>query len=133
MRADAKKILKDIPSYVEAMADELPGEAKTMLRNPKQQALFEENFRLGYVQEEEGMFEMTMALWDWGFASGDIVQPVELLYGTADDIISLDMPLHLCAELRRCTSHAWEGAAHYGFVDSDNWTQFVTAAISLPS
>lgn len=133
MHADAKKIVKDIPSYVESVVDELPGEAQTMLRNPEQQALFEENFRLGYIQEEEGVYEMTMALWDWGFAPADIVQPVELFYGTADAIISPKMPLHLCAELRHCTSHPWEGAGHYGFVDRDNWMQFVTAVASFPS
>jgi len=61
------------------------------------------------------------------------VQPVELFYGTADDIISPKMPLHLCEELPHCTSHAWEGAAHYGFVDRDNWIQFVTAAVGSPN
>ncbi len=67
-RYDAKKVLKDILSYVESMVDELPDEAKTMMRNPEQQALFEENFRLGFIQEEKGPYEMTMALWDWGFS-----------------------------------------------------------------
>lgn len=133
MRADAKKIAKEIPSYVESVVDELPGEAETMLRNPQQQALFEENFRLGYIQEEEGVYEMTMALWDWGFSPHDIAQSVELFYGTADDIISPKMPLHLCAELRHCTSHPWEGSGHYGFVDRDNWIQFVSAAAQSPS
>lgn len=133
MHASAKKIVKDIPSYVESVADNLPNEAKTMLRNPEQQAIFEENFRLGYFQDEEGIYEMTMALWEWGFAPHDIVQPVELFYGTADDIISPKMPLHLCSELRHCTSHPWEGAGHYGFVDRDNWIQFVTAVAEFPS
>ncbi len=133
MRFDAKKIMKDIPSYVEAMVDELPGEAATMLRNPEQQALFEENFRLGYIQEEEGIYEMTMALWDWGFSPRDISQPVELFYGTADDIISPRMPLHLCAELKRCTSHAWEGAGHYGLVDRERWIELVTSVAEVPS
>jgi pimeloyl-ACP methyl ester carboxylesterase len=132
MHEDAKKIVKDIPSYVEAMAHELPGEAKTMLRNPEKEALFDENFRLGYMQDEEGIYEMTMALWGWGFSPKSIVQPVDLFYGTADDIISPKMPLHLCAELPHCTSHAWEGAAHYGFVDREHWSQFVSAAVQSP-
>jgi pimeloyl-ACP methyl ester carboxylesterase len=132
MRMDAKKVLNDIPSFVEAMAHELPGEAKTLLGNPEQEALFEENFRLGYIQDEEGVYEMTMALWDWGFAPQDVAQPVELFYGMADDIISPTMPLHLCGELPHCTSHAWEDAAHYGFVDRDNWIPFVTAAVAPP-
>lgn len=128
MRMGAKKILKDVPSYVESVVDELPSEAKTMLRNPEQKAMFEDNFRLGYMQDEEGVYEMTMALWDWGFSPGDIQQPVELFYGTDDDIISPEMPLHLCNALPHCASHSWKGAGHYGFVDHDNWIAFVTAA-----
>lgn len=128
MRFGAKHIEKDIPSYVESVADELPNEAKTMLRNAEQKALFEENFRLGYMQDEEGVYEMTMALWDWGFSPRSILQPVNVFYGTDDDIISPEMSLHLCRELPNGTSHEWAGAAHYGFVDRDNWIQFVTAA-----
>ena len=67
MRADAKKVEKDVASYVASVTDDLPHEAETMLRNPEQQSLFEENFRLGYIQDEEGVYEMTLALWDWGF------------------------------------------------------------------
>ncbi len=130
-RIGANSALKDIPSYVESVVDQMPNEAKTMLRNPEQQALFEENFRLGYLQHEEGVFEMTMALWDWGFSPGDIQQPVEMYYGTADDIISPDMPRHLCSELRDCTAHEWSGAGHYGFVDRERWTEFVGAVASF--
>lgn len=128
MRADAKKIQKDIPSYVESVTDELPSEAQTMLRNPEQEALFEENFRLGYLQDEEGVYEMTLALWDWGFSPADISQQVEIFYGDADDIISPKMPQYLCDELPECTSHVWTDAGHYGFVDRERWTEFVTAA-----
>ena len=128
MRSDAKKIEKDVPGYVESVVDELPDEAKTMLRNPEQEGMFEENFRLGYIQDEEGVYEMTLALWDWGFEPGDISQPVDLFYGDADDIISPKMPQNLCAELPNCTSHLWPGAPHYGFVDTERWVEFVTAA-----
>ena len=128
MHFDAKRIEKDIPSYVESVADELPNEAKVMLRNPEQEALFEENFRLGYMQDEEGVYEMTMALWDWGFSPQSVRQPVDVFYGTADDIISPDMPLYLARELPNSQSHAWEGAPHYGFVDQENWIEFVKAA-----
>lgn len=131
-RTGAKKVLKDVPSYVESVADELPDEAKTMLRNPAQKALFEENFRLGYMQEEEGVYEMTLALWDWGFAPGDIGQPVDIFYGTADDILSPKMSQHLCAELPHCTAHAWPGAPHYGFIDRDNWIPFVKSVATVP-
>ncbi len=128
MRADAKKVAKDIPSYVESASEDLPHEAETMNRTPEQRAMFEENFRVGYAQVEEGEYEMALALWDWGFQPSEITQPVTLFYGDADDIISPDMPLHLCAELADCTSHRWEGAPHYGFVDRERWIEFVTAA-----
>jgi len=81
---------------------------------------------------KEGVHEMTMALWDWGFSPGAIATPAELIYGTDDDIISPAMPLHLCKELPNGTSHQWAGAGHYGFVDRENWIQFVTAAVHCP-
>lgn len=109
----------------------MPNEAKTILRNPEQQALFEENFRLGYLQHEEGVFEMTVALWDWGFLPKEIQQPVEMFYGTADDIVSPEMPRHLCPELPNCTAHQWLGAGHCGFVDRERWTEFVGAVANL--
>nr|WP_170326612.1 alpha/beta hydrolase [Ruegeria arenilitoris] len=130
-RTGAKKALKDIPSYVESLVDQMPNEAKTMLRNPEQQAVFEENFRLGYLQHEEGAFEMTMALWDWGFSPSDIQQPVEIFYGTADDIFSPEMPRYLCSELPNCTAHEWPDAGHFGFVDRERWIEFVGAVASL--
>ena len=128
MRMDAKKIEKDLPSYVESVSDELPHDAPTFLRTPEQKAMFEENFRIGYIQEEEGVYEMTMALWDWGFSPKDVKQPVDIFYGTSDDIISPWMPLFLRDELPNATSHEWDGAGHYGFVDRDHWIAFVTAA-----
>jgi len=130
MRLDAKKIEKDIPSYVAMAGDELPHDAPTFHRNPGQQAMFEDNFRLGYIQDEEGVYEMAVALWDWGFAPKGVKQPVDVFYGSADDIISSRMPLYLCDELPHATSHEWEGAGHYGFIDRDHWIAFVTAAKS---
>jgi pimeloyl-ACP methyl ester carboxylesterase len=128
MRADAKKVAKDIPSYVESVTDDLPHEAETMLRTPEQQAMFEESFRTGYAQVEEGEYEMALALWDWGFEASEVQQPVDLFYGDADDILSPEMPRHLGSELPDCTEHLWPGAPHYGFVDRERWIEFVTAA-----
>ncbi len=128
MKAGAKKINKSLPSYVKSIADELPKEAKTILRNPEQEALFEENFRLGYIQNEEGIYEMTLALWDWGFEARDIRQPVDIFYGNEDGIISPRMPLYLSEQLPLATVHEWNGGNHYSFVDKDRWIEFVTAA-----
>ena len=71
MRAQAKKINKNVNAYVASIGEEIPNEAKTILRNPEQQALFEENFHFGFLQNEEGAYEMTLALWDWGFETSD--------------------------------------------------------------
>jgi len=128
MKAEAKKINKDIPAYVESTAEELPNEAETIFRTPEQRALFEENFRLAYDQNEEGVYEMTLALWDWGFDPRDIQQPVEIFYGTHDGIISPRMPLYLAEQLPTATAHEWNGANHYSFVDKERWTDFVSTA-----
>ena len=113
---------------MKSIADELPNGAKTILRNPEQRSLFEENFRLGYAQNEEGIYEMTRALWDWGFESRDIQQPVDIFYGTQDGIISPRMSLYLSKQLPSATAHEWDGANHYSFVDKDCWIDFVSAA-----
>ena len=61
--------------------------------------MFEASFTEGLAQDGEGMYEMTMALWDWGFQPEDIAQPVDLFYGDADDILDPKMPLHLAGRL----------------------------------
>ena len=129
MKAVAKKINKNIPSYVESIVDELPNEAETILRTPEQQALFEENLRQGYAQNEEGVYEMTLALWDWGFEPRDIRQPVDIFYGNKDGIISPQMSLYLSRQLPLARAHEWDGANHYSFIDKDCWIDFVTASI----
>lgn len=126
-RADAKRALKDIPAHVESVSELLPHDADTFLRDPTQRAMFEENFRQGYRQVEEGVFEMTMALWGWGFELADVKQPVDVFYGDADDIISPEMPKKVTEALPRGKGHVWPGAGHYGFVDRDRWIQFLGA------
>ncbi len=127
----AKKALKDMPSFVEATAEDDPSDANTFLHDPEQREMFEASFTAGMQQGGEGMYEMTMALWDWGFEPEDITQPVVLFYGDADDILDPRMPQHLAQRLPRCTTHVWPGAGHYGFVDRDRWIQFLTAAADL--
>ena len=113
----------------QSAGDDLPhDDAPTFTRTPEQEAMFEENFRLGYIQEEAGVYEMTEALWGWGFDPKDVKQPTDVFYGTSDDIISPEMPMYLAEQLPNSTQHQWEGAGHYGFIDRDRWTQFVTTA-----
>ena len=128
MKFDASTAEKDPAAYVKAAGDELPSDAPTFMRNKEQTAMFAENFRLGYLQQEEGVYEMTLALWGWGFKPEDINQATEIFYGDTDDVISPRMPEFLGSELPNATLHKWEGAGHYGFVDRDRWIEFVTAA-----
>lgn len=125
--AAAKKALKDMPSFVEATAQDDPSDADTYLKDPAQRQMFEESFKAGMAQGGEGMYEEILSWWDWGFEPEDIQQHVELFYGDADDILDPRMPLHLAERLPDCATHVWEGAGHYGFVDRDRWVQFLRA------
>jgi len=126
-RSDIKKAKKDIGSFVEAMAEDDQSDADTFLSDPDQRNMFEENFTAGMLQDEEGVYEMTLALWDWGFELSDVLQPFDVFYGDADDIISPEMPEHVAASLANGMGHIWPGAGHYGFVDRERWTQFLGA------
>ncbi|MCB0918582.1 MAG: alpha/beta hydrolase [Actinobacteria bacterium] len=128
----AKKALKDIPSFVEATAQADPSDAHTFLDDPDQKEMFEASFTAGMEQGGEGMYEMTMALWDWGFSPSDISTPTDLFYGDADDILSPRMPLAVAEQLQDCTTHVWPGAGHYGFVDRERWTQFLSS-VAVPT
>jgi pimeloyl-ACP methyl ester carboxylesterase len=128
LKAEARKINENVPAYVASIADELPREAETILRTPEQRALFEENFRRSFAQGEEGAYEMTAALRNWGFEPSDVRQSVEVFYGNEDGIISPRMSLYLSARLPAASAHEWHGANHYGFVDEGRWIDFVTAA-----
>jgi pimeloyl-ACP methyl ester carboxylesterase len=126
-KSEAKKVLKDVPSYVETVAEDDPSDADTFLANPAQREMFEASFAQGVGQEGEGTYEMTLALWDWGFGVDDVQQPFEVFYGDADDIISPEMPKRVAEELPNGEGHVWPGAGHYGFVDRERWTQFLGA------
>jgi pimeloyl-ACP methyl ester carboxylesterase len=123
----AKKAEKDMPSFVEATAADDESDRDTFTKDPAQRAMFEASFTAGMIQGGEGIYEMTLALWDWGFRPEDITHHVELFYGDADDMLDPKMPLHLADRLPDCTTHVWPGAGHYGFVDRDRWTQFLQA------
>jgi pimeloyl-ACP methyl ester carboxylesterase len=81
------------------------------------------------ILNERAIDEGTMPRWDWGFKLEDISQHVDLFYGDADDIVDPEMSLHLGVRLPDCTTHLWTGAGHYGFVDRDRWTDFLTAVV----
>jgi pimeloyl-ACP methyl ester carboxylesterase len=124
----AKMAIKDIPSFVEAMAEDNSSDADTFLKDPAQRGMFEASFTAGMIQGGEGMFEMIEALWGWGFEPEDISHHVELFYGDADEIFDPKMSLHLAERLPDCTTHVWPEAGHYGFVDRERWTQFLSSA-----
>ena len=112
------------------MAEEDPSDAATFLSDPGQRTMFEANFTAGMVQNEEGLYEMTMALWNWGFALEDVRQPFHVFYGDADDIISSEMPArrpaaacrhapHL-ARRRTLWVHRSRGGSSFGHLLGDN-------------
>jgi pimeloyl-ACP methyl ester carboxylesterase len=123
-RADVKRAKKDIGAFLEAMARQDPSDADTFLSDPAQRAMFESNFADGMAQDEEGLYEMTMALWNWGFELEDVRQPFDVFYGDADDIIAPQMPARVAERLPDAAAHVWPGAGHYGFIDRDRWIQF---------
>jgi len=125
----AKKAEKDIPTFVETTAKDDESDAPTSLRDDAQREMFEASFTAGMIQGGEGMFEMTMALWDWGFEPEDVTHHVELFYGDNDDILDPKMPLHVATRLPHCTTHTWPGAGHYGFVDPERRTDFLGAVV----
>lgn len=127
-RADVKKAHKDIERFLEETAKADPSDAPTFLRDDEQRLMFIDNFTAGMAQDEAGVYEMTLALWDWGFDIGDVPQHFEVFYGDADDIIDPAMPAQVAHQLPDATAHVWEGAGHYGFVDAERWRQFLAAA-----
>lgn len=126
-RSDVKKAKKDIGTFVETLAEDDASDADTFLADPAQRDMFEANFTAGLMQDEEGMYEMTMALWDWGFELDDVQQPFDVFYGDADDIISPDMPAHVADRLPNGVGHVWSGGGHYAFVDRERWQAFLGA------
>ncbi len=124
----AKDTLKNIHKFVEKTAKDDPSDAQTYLRSPEQRQMFEQSFIAGFAQQGEGIYEMTMALWDWGFDPADIMQPATVFYGDADDIIDPKMPEQLASILPNSRTQIWQGAGHYGFVDKERWTEFLNAA-----
>jgi len=125
-KSDVKKAQKDIGTFVEAMAEDDASDADTFLSDPAQREMFEANFTAGIVQDEEGLYEVTMALWNWGFDLEDVPQPFDVFYGDADDIIAPEMPAHVAERLPQASGHVWPGAGHYGFVDRARWIEFWT-------
>lgn len=125
---DAKKAMKDIGTYVENVAEEDPSDATTLLSDPAQREMFEASFATGMEQGPEGVYEMTLALWHWGFELEDVHQHFDVFYGDADDIISPEMPKRVAERLPDASAAVWPGAGHYGFVDRERWSQYLGAA-----
>jgi pimeloyl-ACP methyl ester carboxylesterase len=128
-KADVKKAKKDMDAYLHETAKADPSDAQTFLASPQQRAMFIDNFATGIAQNEEGLYEMTLALWDWGFNLSDIQQPFHVFYGDADDILEPAMPKLVAEQLPNGAGQVWEGAGHYGFIDSELWKQFLGATL----
>ena len=66
---------------VEATVESDPSDATTFLVDEAQREMFEANFSAGLMQDEKEFYEMTVALWDWGFDLEDVRQPFDVFYG----------------------------------------------------
>ncbi|MEZ5184450.1 MAG: alpha/beta hydrolase [Candidatus Nanopelagicales bacterium] len=126
-RAETKQANKDMGHFLEESAKGDPSDAATFLANPDQRDMFIDNFTAGMAQGEEGLYEMTLALWDWGFDIQDVRQHFDVFYGDADDILEPAMPRMVAEQLPDATAHVWQEAGHYGFVDTERWKQFLGA------
>lgn len=125
-RLDIHKAEKDMAAFIDELAKQDPSDAETFTGDPEQRAMFVANFTAGMEQDEEGVFEMTMALWDWGFDLADVAQPFHVFYGDADNVVEPAMPATLAQQLSNAEAIVWPGAGHYGFVDRDRWRDFLT-------
>lgn len=123
-KMDSKKALKDIGSMVEQVAEGDPSDRDTFYANPDQTGMFERSFTEGMAQAGDGVYEMTMALWNWGFEIEQVKQPFHVFYGDNDDIISPEMPKRVAERLPNSAASVWPGAGHYGFVDTPRWTEY---------
>lgn len=130
MRAEIKHAKKKGADLAEMAVKDDESDKQTVLGNEAQRQMFEENFTVGMEQDEEGIYELVMALWDWGFEIGDVQQHFDVFYGDADDIISPEMPKTVAEQLPNATPHVWPGAGHYGFVDRERWIEYVGALTS---
>jgi pimeloyl-ACP methyl ester carboxylesterase len=127
LRSLVQKAGKDMGAYLELMAEGDASDAATFLADTAQREMFEANFTSGIEQGPEGMYEMTIALWQWGFEIEDVRQPFDVFYGDADDVISPEMSKRVAEQLPDATATIWPGAGHYGFVDRDRWSAYLGA------
>lgn len=126
-KAGVHKATKDLGDFVDSTAADDPSDAPTFNGSPEQRRMFEDNFAAGLAQDGEGLYEMTMALWNWGFEIEDVPTPFTVFYGDSDDIVSPEMPRRVAERLPAGHAVPWPGAGHYGFVDAERWRQFLAA------
>jgi len=125
----ARSAIRNINRFMLMCARDDPSDAATLLQDPKRKAMFEASFTAGMVQGGEGLYEMIMALWDWGFELRNIKTPVKIFYGDTDQIIDVKMPQKLNDKLPNSSIHTWPGAGHYGFVRRDCWEELLKACV----
>ena len=127
IKLQAKQAMGNVVKYAENLTRADASDASTILGDPDQKNMFVDNFTRGLAQNGEGLIEMTMALWNWGFAMSDITQHVDVFYGDADYILDPKMCALVTKRLANSSGHVWPGAGHYGFIDRERWTGFVSA------
>ncbi|MEO0645679.1 MAG: alpha/beta hydrolase [Cyanobacteria bacterium J06650_10] len=117
----------DMSRYLNIVAksDRTNGNPETFLADPKQQQMFEESFRAGFVQGAEGIVEMIEALFtDWGFALADVSQHFDIFFGDLDASLKPEMGQAISNAMPDAQFHTWRDTGHYGFVDRQHWKEF---------
>jgi pimeloyl-ACP methyl ester carboxylesterase len=127
LRSEVTKMKMDIGRAIEGFAESLPSEADTLLSDPAQRAMFEENLAAGVAQDEEGAFEMVRAAWDWAFEIEDVKQRFDVFYGDADEVLAPEMAARVAERLPNGTGHVWPGAGHIALINRPRWTEFLGA------
>lgn len=115
--------------FVEMLARSSPGGNATYLRDPAQRAMFEASFEAGSAQGGEPLMDILEAIFDWGFTLADVSQHVDVFFCGADEVLKPEMGHAIAAGLPCATANFWPGAEHYGFIDHDHWTEFLTTLV----
>ncbi|AWF80182.1 alpha/beta hydrolase [Microbulbifer sp. A4B17] len=127
-RLSAYQANRNIKGFIQQNAKKDASDAALFLRDPALKKMFEESFLAGVAQKGEGLFEMIMALWHWGFDPSNIEASVKIFYGDADDIIDTQMSKQLSSLLPNSATQIWHQLGHYGFVNKYCWVDLLKSA-----
>lgn len=130
-RAESRAALHDLHAFVSSIAKDAPADAP-VLADPALEPMFEQEMGEALAQHGAGVLDDMWAFLDWGFAPEDVLQPVELFHGDADEILSPAMYRELASRLPGAgEARAWPGGGHYALFAEENWRELMEAAARL--